>query len=272
MFAFSYFTPDSYTPLVQAIQNLNSNLTQVSSNETAALLGNDFCYNVSVNGDTPPPQTLTYHFENLNWKSRRLDLEQQDVMILSRTACKDSRGVVFFPPNRTPIVNTNLFLPLLEKAAKPWKATSFSMVHSTSPWISAVELRGQLVLGLCPRQWGAARTSLWVLTRMLLAWSFDTTFRQTADFPPLAAPLLSGNVKNTICMEIGRSESIGLYLNVIGTYWQLVLRVEYDLEQMRFGFGAQGWNTTMVVDVTISSAVFCKKPLWLVLLLQSKKW
>ncbi|EFJ35660.1 hypothetical protein SELMODRAFT_405210 [Selaginella moellendorffii] len=119
MFAFSYFTPDSYTPLVQAIQNLNSNLTQVSSNETAALLGNDFCYNVSVNGDTPPPQTLTYHFENLNWKSRRLDLEQQDVMILSRTACKDSRGVGFFPPNRTPIVNTNLFLPLLEKAAKP---------------------------------------------------------------------------------------------------------------------------------------------------------
>ncbi|EFJ22199.1 hypothetical protein SELMODRAFT_416579 [Selaginella moellendorffii] len=59
MFAFSYFTPDSYAPLVQAIQNLNSNLTKVSSNETAALLSNDICYNVSVNGDTPPPQTRT---------------------------------------------------------------------------------------------------------------------------------------------------------------------------------------------------------------------
>ncbi|EFJ25751.1 hypothetical protein SELMODRAFT_413681 [Selaginella moellendorffii] len=57
-FAFSYFTPDSYTPLVQAIQNLNSNLTKVSSNETAALLGNDICYNVSVNDDDAENATV----------------------------------------------------------------------------------------------------------------------------------------------------------------------------------------------------------------------
>ncbi|EFJ25748.1 hypothetical protein SELMODRAFT_413679 [Selaginella moellendorffii] len=40
----------------------------------------------------------------------------------------------------------------------------------------------------------------------------------------------SGNVNNTICMAIGLSDSVGLYLNVIGTYQQLDLTVEYDLE------------------------------------------
>ncbi|EFJ25749.1 hypothetical protein SELMODRAFT_413680 [Selaginella moellendorffii] len=136
-FAFSYFTPDSYTPLVQAIQNLNSNLTKVSSNKTAALLGNDICYNVSVNGDTPPPQTLTYHFEN-----------------------------------------------------------------------------GTQV-------------------------EFRTWF------------LLDDDAENaTVCLAVGDSQKVGFSLNVIGTYQQLDVAVEFDLEKQEIGFGTAGCNVSMNLDTS----------------------
>ncbi|EFJ22198.1 hypothetical protein SELMODRAFT_416578 [Selaginella moellendorffii] len=136
-FAFSYFTPDSYTPLVQAIQNLNSNLTKVSSNETAALLGNDICYNVSVNADTPPPQTLTYHFEN-----------------------------------------------------------------------------GTQV-------------------------EFRTWF------------LLDDDAENaTVCLAVGDSQKMGFSLNVIGTYQQLDVAVEFDLEKQEIGFGTAGCNVSMNLDTS----------------------
>ncbi|EFJ22314.1 hypothetical protein SELMODRAFT_416528 [Selaginella moellendorffii] len=157
MFAFSYFTPDSYTPLVQAIQNLNSNLIQVSSNETATLLGNDICYNVSVNGDTPPPQTLTYYFENgtqvefRTWFLLNDDAENATVCLAVGNSQKVGFslnvigtyqqldvavefdlekqeigfGTAGCNANRTPIVNTSLFLPSSRKSSQALEANFF---------------------------------------------------------------------------------------------------------------------------------------------------
>ncbi|XP_024537212.1 aspartyl protease family protein At5g10770-like [Selaginella moellendorffii] len=44
----------------------------------------------------------------------------------------------------------------------------------------------------------------------------------------------------TVCLAVGDSQKVGFSLNVIGTYQQLDVTVEFDLEKQEIGFGTAG--------------------------------